>query len=403
VVLKKVTKAVGLLLLAGLLLTWGNGFAQQQTTQDGETKEVVSSGIGSIVGGDIAHARDDAIEDALRTGVEQALGLLLSSESLVDNFQLIEDKIFTKTQGYVQNYQIISEKKRDEYLYEVTVQAHVKMSELKDDIEGIRTLMRRKNTPRMMIMIDERNIGEAPGALHYFEADMNNAETALMEALMQKGFKFVDQATVKGNLQKQQAAAILEGDAAKAAALGRSVGAEVVVTGKALAKATEVEVYGTKQRSQQATVNVRAIRSDTGDIIAITSGQGAFPHIDDVVGGAKAIQRACDKISETLVDQILDRWQADISSGATITLNVRGITGFSMLSKFKASLPSYVRKASSIVQRDWSGEFATFEVEMTGNADDLAQRLSGKNIEGIYVKVVGLTQNSVTVELSQGQ
>lgn len=401
--MKKMTKGIGILLLAGLLLPWGMGFSQQQMIQDEEAKEVVSSGIGSIVGGDIAHARDDAIEDALRTGVEQALGLLLSSESLVDNFQLIEDKIFTKTQGYVQNYEVIRERKRDEQLYEVTVKAIVKMSALKDDLEGISTLMRRKNTPRMMIMIDERNIGEAPGVLHYFEADMNNAETAIMEALMQKGFKFVDQATVRGNLKREQAAAILEGDAAKAAALARSVGAEVVVTGKALAKATEVEVYGTKQRSQQATINVRAIRADTGDIIAITSGQGAFPHIDDVVGGAKAIQRACEKISETLVDQILDRWQEDISSGATITLNVRGITGFAMLSKFKASLPSYVRKASSIVQRTWSGEFATFEVEMTGNADDLAQRISGKNIEGIHVKVVGLTQNSVTVELSQGQ
>ena len=80
-----------------------------------------------------------------------------------------------------------------------------------------------------------------------------------------------------------------------------------------------------------------------------------------------------------------------------------GITGFSMLSKFKASLPSYVRNANSIVQRNWSGQFATFEVEMTGNADDLAQRLSGKTIEGIHVKVIGLTQNSVTVELSQAQ
>jgi hypothetical protein len=396
-------RGVGFLLFAGFLLPWARGTAQQQITADQEAKEVVSSGIGSIVGDDIAHARDDAIEDALRTGVEQALGMLLSSESLVENFQLIEDKIFTKTQGYVQNYQVVREGKRNEQLYEVTVKAVVKMSALKDDLEGIRTLIRRKNTPRMMVMIDERNIGEAPGVLHYFEADMNSAETAIMENLMQKGFKFIDQATVKGNLQKEQAAAILEGDVSKAAALGRAVGAEVVLTGKALAKATVVEVYGTKQRSQQATVNIRAIRSDTGDIIATTSGQGAYPHIDDVIGGTKAIQRACEKISDTLIDQILDRWQADITSGSTITLNVRGITGFSMLSKFKASLPSYVRKASSIVQRNWSGEFATFEVEMTGNADDLAQRLSGKDVEGIHVKVVGLTQNSVTVELSQAQ
>jgi len=130
----------------------------------------------------------------------------------VENFQLIEDNIFSKTQGYVQKYDVIREGKRNEQLYEVTVRAVVKMTDLKNDLEGIATLMRRKNTPRMMVMIQEKNIGEAPGFLHYFEADMNTAETAIMDAFMPKGFKFIDQATVKRNLKQEQAAAILEGD-----------------------------------------------------------------------------------------------------------------------------------------------------------------------------------------------
>jgi len=373
-----------------------------QDTAGSETNEVVASGMGSIIGGDVAHARDDAIEDALRTSIEQTLGLMLESETLVENYQLIEDNIFSKTRGYVQRYDVIKEGKRDEQLYEVTVKAVVKLSNLKDDLEGIATLIRRKNTPRMMMLIEERNIGQAADVYNYIEADMNTAETALMESFMEKGFRFVDPSTVKQNLKREQAAAILEGDVSQAAALGRTVGAEVIVTGKALAKATVFEAYGTKQRSQQATLNVRAIRTDTGDIIATGSAQGAFPHIDDVFGGTKAIQKACAQLSEDIMGKILDRWSADVSSGTTITLKLRGISGFSQLNKFKSALKYYVRGISSVTQREFNGSFATLEILMTGSADDLAQSLSDKDVEGIKVKVVGMSQNSVTIELSEG-
>jgi hypothetical protein len=399
--LKLSFRLFGIVGIAVCLLVSAVSIAQEtvQTDQD-ESKEVVASGIGSIIGGDIAHARDDAVEEALRNAIEQVLGLMVESQTLVENYQLLEDKIFTKTKGYVQNYDIIKENKRNEQMYEVTVRATLKMANIKDDLEGIKTLITRKNTPRMMVLIEERNIGETVGS-HYFETDMNTAETALMEAFMAKSFRFVDQATIRKNLDKEMSAAILEGNAAQAASLGRTVGAEVVLTGKALAKATEIEAFGTKIRSQQATVNGRAIRSDTGDIIAIGSAQGKFSHIDDVAGGTKAIQQACEKLSEDLMNKILEKWQTDVSSGTIITLKVQGITDYAQLSKFKASLKYYVRGLTSVTQRDWSGEYATLEIEMKGNSDDLAQRLSNKNIEGIQVTVVGMSQNSVTVKLAQ--
>lgn len=394
-------RKTGIILFILSCLFLSNITVVAQDTESEEAKEVVATGMGSIIGDDIAHARDDAIDDALKRGIENALGTIIESETLVQNYQLIEDNIFSRTQGYVQNYQVIREGKRSEQLYEVTVSATVKMADLKNDLEGIATLMRRKNTPRMMVIIQEQNIGEAPGLFGYFEADMNSAETAIMEAFMAKGFKFVDHETVKRNLQNEQAVAIMEGDVAKAAALGRAVGAEVVITGKALAKSTVVEAFGAETRSQQATVTARAIRTDTGDIIAIQSGQGAYPHIDDAVGGAKAIQLACKDLSENLIDQILEQWQKDVSQGSTITLQIRGIADYSQLAKFKSALPYYVRGLSSVTQRDWYEGFATFEVVMTGDSENLANSLSGKDIEGISIKVIGMSQNSVTIEFVQ--
>ncbi|MBN1782841.1 hypothetical protein JW948_17020 [bacterium] len=361
-------------------------------------REVTATGMGSIIGGDVAHARDDAIEDALRKGLEDVMGLMVSAETLVENSMLIEDKIYSKTQGYIQTYQVLREGKRDEMLYEVTVRALVKTADLKSDLDAIATLIRRKNTPRMMVLFEETNIGETPG-MHLVTTDLNTAETAIMEKFMAKGFRFVDQQTIKANLDRAMASAILRGDNEKAAALGKSYGAEVVMTGKAVAKATETEAFGAKIRSQQATVTARAIRTDTGDIIATGTAQGAFPHIDDMTGGAKAIQKACGTLSDDLMQKILDRWQSDVNVGSTMTLKIQGIQGYAQLKKLESSLTYYVRGLNSVTRREYSGTFATFEVEMKGNADDLASRIDGQNIDGMVLSVVGMSQNTVTVQV----
>ncbi|RKZ24730.1 hypothetical protein DRQ20_06515, partial [bacterium] len=155
-----------------------------------ETKTVVVEGT-AMIGTDLAKARDEAIEDALRSAVEQGVGLLISSETLVKNFQVIEDRILSRSHGYVASYEIVQERKEGS-LYRVRIKAVVKLGNLKDDLAAIGLLLRRKGLPRLMVLVDERNIGseKIPG----FGYDLNNAETAIMEVFMSRGFTFIDQA-----------------------------------------------------------------------------------------------------------------------------------------------------------------------------------------------------------------
>jgi len=397
-----VTHIACVLFLAGMFLGAAAGTGQE-TAAPSQPVEVTATGVGSIVGGDLAHAKDDAVEDALRKAIEENLGTMIQSESLVENAQLIEDQILSKAQGYIQKYNVVKEGKNGPDLYEVTVKATIKTADLKSDLDAIATLLRRKNMPRVMVLIQEQNIGETPDMAHLIAADLNTAETAIMDAFMTKGFRFVDEATVRKNLDNARASAIVEGNAAQAAALGKKVGAEVVLAGKALAKATEVEAFGTKIRSQQATVTMKAIRANTGDVIAVSTAQGKYAHIDDVAGGTIAIQKACETVSQDLMNKIIGKWQTEVASGATITLNVKNVKDFTQLARFKGSLKIAVRGINSVVQRDFSDGFATLEVDMKGKSEDLAQRLSTAAFEGFKVRVTGMTEGSVTVELTEAQ
>jgi len=394
------------LLICGIVLSvlcscvWAEAFSQQAAPGQSE-KQVVATGIGSIVQNDIAHARDDAVQDALRRSIEQSLGMLVESETLVKNFQVIDDNIMSKTRGYVQDYEIVRERKRDQYLYEVTLRATVRMADIEDDLAGIATLLRRKNMPRMMAIIDEQNVGDVPGSFSYMQTDLNSAETALMNDFMDKGFTFIDQTTIRQNLDRQKAAAILQGNISEAASLARSTGAEIILTGKAVAKATVVEAFGAKQRSQQATVSIKAIRADNGQIIASAVANDAYPHIDDVVGGTKAIEKASHTVADLLIQKILLQWQEDVSSGSIIVLRVKGVNTLTDLTAFKGFLKSSVRGISAVIQREWYNGFATLDVTIPETSDKLARRIDAQKFSGYTITVAGITQNVVTINLQK--
>ena len=119
---------------------------------------VTVDGVASVMQGRADVARDIALEDALRRAVEQVIGTMVESETLVQNFQLISDKIYTQTKGYVTNYQVVSER-RDGELFRVTVKAAVDAGHLQADLQALGLLYRRMNKPRVMIIVAERHAG----------------------------------------------------------------------------------------------------------------------------------------------------------------------------------------------------------------------------------------------------
>jgi len=73
-------------------------------------KEVIAEGVASVVNVDKGVARDRALSDALRNAIEQAVGSYISSQTIIENYQLLQDNIFSKAQGYIKegDYSIYS-------------------------------------------------------------------------------------------------------------------------------------------------------------------------------------------------------------------------------------------------------------------------------------------------------
>ena len=363
-------------------------YSQQITT-------ITVEGIGAIVKGDLAIAKDNALNDALRKAVEQAVGTLVQAQTLVDKYQLISDEIYTKSQGYIKKYSVISERPDlNQGILKVTIQADVSIGDIKNDLNAIGLLLERKNKPRMMVIIDEK-IGSAESG---YTPNLSESETVIIQKFTEKGFNFVDQATVKKNIKRNMALQAIAGDDSAAAAIGLEYGAEAVIIGNAVAKLAGKGIAGTEMKSIHASVTARAVKADTGEILATASEKGATAHLDETAGGSLAIKKASEKIASTLIDQIITKWSGEVGGQTTVQLVITGID-FVSLNKFKTIIQSQVRGVLKLNQRSFTAGVAVIDIETRTNAQSMAEELAMKNFETFKVEIIGLSANKIDMRV----
>lgn len=359
-----------------------------------QTEVVEAEGVARILQGNTDIARDNAIVDAQRKAVEQVMGVFMSSESIVENYELLSDRILTQSSGYIKTYQILDERK-DGNDFRVRIQATLGLGELENDIEAIQHLIRQKGNPRMMFLVQEEITGLRTAGVA--SSDMSQAETVLVQAFLNAGFEVVDSATVAQNINRDKALKAIEGDAATASALGQQYGADVIITAKAAASSGE-KILTTSMKSHQAAVNAKVIRADTGAIIGSATKQAKHAHIDDLAGGLAAIEKASTELAEDLIPKILEQWRKDVQVATTVQIVLSNVS-FMQLKRFKEILKTEVRGVKEIYQRSFQARVAKLDVEIQSTTEALADELASKEFQGLSCEITGLSENRIDLNV----
>jgi len=381
------------ILVAVLLILVIGAFAQ--------SKEIKAKGYGTIHGDNKAAARDKAIEDAQRKAVEQAMGTMISSESVTKNFQLISDRILSLSSGYIEKYRVISEKEIDGEV-EVEIAAIVGMSKLNDSVQAIKNLIRRMDRPKIMVLIAEQSIREegqqlsekSRGDVVLSSTSLGVAENVLIEFFRAKGFDFVDRQALAGQIEIADPLTLVN-DKERIKKIANLTDAQVVIFGQAQARTTG-EVQGIY--SGQANISLRALKTDTGEIIAATNAHAAVPFVDPSTANTKALSEAAKKISQKLMDQILSQWQSESSGLRSICLVIKGVK-YADVKKLRSWLTKYVRGVKSVHQRYVKDGIAELDLDIQGSAQNLADELSEKKFQKKTIEVLDLLPNKVSIEL----
>ena len=243
--------------VSGILLAAALGTAGAQSTscrQQGDLHVCEAEGFGTVFGGDLAQARDEALIDASRRALEQVAGVQVDAETITRNQALFDQLIRTQSRGIIQSVDVLEEGKLPDGRYRVRVSARVKAGEVKDKLESLVSEL------ALVVLIPEQNFGQ-PTAQPIVE---NEVVSRLEEA----GYRVLDYATLQKLAKRDQVAALLRGDPEAAREIGLKFLSNLIVIGQAT---TRFSQRNNGIVSAYARVTARAIESETGRIVANVS------------------------------------------------------------------------------------------------------------------------------------
>ncbi len=368
-----------------------------------EAKTTEAVGQGAIEGTDLLAAKERAKDDALRNCVQQVTATVVTAASETDQAQLLSDKIYSHSTGYVRKFTVVEER-RDGNTWVMKVRCDVSEAKLDEDLMAFGIAYRRAGMPRIMTLVAEQSIN-ATQATGWWQgggnvADLRVTENAFMDRMEKSGFHFVDPEVLAGKVKLEVVGA--DPNVQQAREVGTRAGAEVVIVGRAVAKPLGSMPLGDGGSffSAVANVSARAVRTDTGEVIAVAEFTGrAGKGFEQTTAGRNALSEGGRQLAGELFAKIGKVWSKEQSGQKVVQLVVKGVDDYARLAAFKTALLNSVRGVKDVQERSMEEGRAELDVTVAGTSETFATDLATRKLAGFTVKVRKRTANAVEVEL----
>ena len=386
------------LLAAPLLVVLGLAPAARGADEVQSTEAIGQA----AVAGDLLAARDHAKDDALRNCVQQVATTVVTAATETDQAQLLSDKVYAHSMGYVRRFQILDDK-QDGNTWVTKVRCEVSEAKLDEDLLAFGIAYRRAGMPRVLVLVAEQAINATQAAGWWQgggnSADLRVVENAFMDRMEKSGFTFVDAEVLQGKVKLESIGA--DPNVQQAREVGVKSGAELVIVGRAIAKPLgEMPIDNGTFYSSVANVSARAVRTDTGEVVAaaeFTSPAGKG--FEQATAGRNALSEAGRMLAREMFSRVGRVWTREQSGLRRVELTVKGVDDYGRLATFKNALVNSVRGVKDVQERSMEDGRAELEVSLSVTAQAFATDLATRKLQGLAVKVRKVTSNAVEVEL----
>ncbi|WP_408956164.1 flagellar assembly protein T N-terminal domain-containing protein [Natroniella sp. ANB-PHB2] len=375
----QINKRVFLLVLITILLL----SSAIVSAQDGNYVEV--EGRANINRGNLVQARDMATTDAFRNAVEKGVGVFIDSQTKTSNYELIEDSIFSRAQGYVADYEILDTWNQDGIFY-VRIRALVQEELLEDDLDALDLVIHRAGDPRVMVIIpSEEYIRRRWSSARRISTPA--AEREITRQLLDAGFRLIDQNRIDQARNSEGVRRALAGDADAFRELRAEYDADLLVIGEATSQFVE-EREGFY--SYRATLSTEVVETDTAELVASHGVSESGIDITETAAAKDSLASAGAKMGKYLLDVVPEA----ISDGErSIQLTISGIS-FSDVDDFESELKE-MSFVDAVYLRDFSGGSARFDL----NTSILPMQLSREieNESELSLEVTGVSGSQINL------
>lgn len=305
---------------------------------------------------------EEAIRDAKRKACEKGGGTFIYSQSKAKDFVLIKDTILTRSNGFVQKFEVLK-KGEEDGIHRIEAKVVVSVKGIADAWGVVKNLLSEMGRPKVMVYITERIDKE--------KQDSSRVQTHVEKLLLKNGFLLVDKEQIKAIDKKEMEAALLENKPAKVQAIARRFGAQLFITGSANARLGQTkEVYGVKIHLYGGTAELRCFRTDTAQMLSSQSASAMGSDRMPLNSAKKSLQAAGEDVAPKIQYDILKFWQDVLEGRGEVQFQVEG-GNFGTFVKLKKKLPDV--KGIKEISGKFHAKTCMFSIESEVKAETLAE------------------------------
>ncbi|MEJ2744554.1 MAG: hypothetical protein P8123_02540, partial [bacterium] len=222
------------------------------------------------------------------------------------------------------------------------------------------------------------------------------AQTAMEKEFLRLDFPLVD----KGQMGaiKERDVQTAYNDPAKAAALGKRFGAEVVIVGEATsAQMDRSRPHGVAVYHCDAQASARAVKTDNAQIIASDSvSSGRVVKGGRATAAKEALRIAGKKLASAMRSQILEKWRSEAFN--TVSIQIIALSADNARRRaFQKDLAA-IRGVRSVSERSWTNGVLELDLEIDGALwKDFDRRI--ENLPNVGIELTGKTGNRIDLKL----
>jgi hypothetical protein len=366
---------------------------------DAQTTEATGQ---AAVAGDLLAAREHARDDALRNCVQQVASAIVTAATEADQARLLSDEIYSRPVGYVRRFRILDDR-QDGNAWVTRLRCDVSEARLDEDLLAHGIAYQRPGMPRVLVLVSEQAVDDARAG-GWWQGGGKTAgprvvEDAFVDRMQKSGFTFVDAEELRGKVELESIPA--DPDVREAREVGVKAGAELVIVGRAVARPLgQVPVDSGAFHSTVADVSARAVRTDTGQVVAAAdftapAGRG----FEQSTAGRDALSEAGRMLAREMFTRVGKVWAGEQSGLRRIGMTVRGVDDYGRLAVFKNALVGSIRGVKDVQERSLGEGRAELEVALSCTTQAFATELATRKFQGLAVEVRKVTAGAVEVEL----
>jgi hypothetical protein len=343
----------------------------------------------------LADARQTALADALDTAVGQVVMEMLTGETVVRRFQLINDSILAARDNYVQNYRVLTESVSGATIRTV-VQVDVIMDRVSRDLSNLGLAQAGVVYPKILFMVAEKAVADS--GYNFWWGDRKLPQRTICEGAMAAGFQasgfdIIDTPDLNSPLRLP-----VNASEEQMMSLARQLGAEVLVAGSGLA-AVATNTMGGGIKAYEAVVEARAFAVKSGLLIGRTRQKAVVSGQDEIMGGREALSGAGALAGDGLARQVMAAWQQDQDRNAIIEVAVEGTGGhIASFVRLRTAISS-LSGVRELKMKEMSTDQAAMAVSYQGSARSLADALLLNTFSGFGIDIYEVTPETIRIRL----